>query len=232
MAPLGFVGRAVRGRALGKAGDELAARLTTQTQATIDLVVRTRGRAIMAAVDVERLRHPQLSDREFTEWLVARKTHVVTSAGATSALPGVFPIVGATAEISAALADAAFLIYEQVTLILEIAHVHGRDVRDVEPRTLDVILVLALDAGVAVPRGKDIEVLGERVSASVIPRDTIAQVNRRLGLQVARRLAQRRANIILRRTIPFGIGVVVAALFNHRAMRTVSRAAVRYFELG
>ena len=26
--------------------------------------------------------------------------------------------------------------------------------------------------------------------------------------------------------------VVVAALFNHRAMRTVSRAAVRYFELG
>ena len=144
--------------------------LRLRPQATIDLVVRTRGRAIMAAVDVERLRHPQLSEREFTEWLVARKTHVVTSAGATSALPGVFPIVGATAEISAALADAAFLIYEQVTLILEIAHVHGRDLRDVEPRTLDVILVLALDAGVAVPRGKDIEVLGERVSASVIPR--------------------------------------------------------------
>jgi hypothetical protein len=232
MAPLGFVGRAVRGRAMGRAGDELAGRLTTQTQATIDLVVRTRGRAIMAAVDVERVRHPQLSQREFADWLVARKTHVVTTSGATSAIPGVFPVIGATTEISAALADAAFLIYEEVTLILEIAHTYGRDLRDVDARTLDVILALALDAGVAVPRGKEIEVLGERISASVVPRDTIAQVNRRLGLQVARRLAQRRANIILRRTIPFGVGVVIAALFNHRAMRTLGRSTIRYFELG
>jgi uncharacterized protein (DUF697 family) len=226
----GFAKRAIRGTVVSKLADELAARLADHTEEAIDLVVRTRGAAIQASVEVERLRHPQLTPRELADKLVHEKTKLVAGTGAASALPGAFPGVGSAVEIGAAVADAALLVYNQVAMVLAVACVYGRDLRDFEARKLDVLLAFAMEAGVAVPAGKTIEVLGERVTLGVLPREAVARVNRRIGGEVVKRIGRRRAKVILGREIPLGIGVAIGAGFNYAATRRMGRAAIKYFE--
>src|SRR3954447_17576593 len=124
---LGFAKRAVRGKVLGKAVDELAMRLADETEQAIDVVIRLRAPAIHTAVEVERLQNPQLSDRELAERMVVEKTRLVATTGALSALPGAIPGGGAAVEIAAAVADAGVLIYNQVSLIVAVSSAYGRD---------------------------------------------------------------------------------------------------------
>ena len=229
---LGFAKRAVRGKVLSKAADELAMRLADQTEQAIDTVVRLRASAIQAAVEVERLQNPQLSERELAEHLVHEKTKLVATTGAISALPGAFPGAGSAVEIGAAVADAAVLVYNQVAMVLAVACAYGRDLRDFEARKLDVLLIFGMLAGLAVPAGKTVEVLGERVTLGVLPRETVAKVNRRIGGEVVKRLGRRRAKVILGREIPFGVGVAIGSGFNYVATRKVGRLAIKYFEMG
>src|SRR3954470_15709661 len=114
---LGYVKRAVRGKVFSKAADELPVRLADQTEQAIDLVARTRGPAIAAMVEVERLRHPGLPPRALAELLTQQRMKIVAASGAISALPGVVPGAGTSAEIAAALIDAGWLVYNEVTLI-------------------------------------------------------------------------------------------------------------------
>jgi hypothetical protein len=227
-----IVKRAVKARVLATSAEMLAARLTAQTEHIVQLVVTTRGAAIATAVEVERLQHPGITPRELAELLVRDRTRFVAATGAVTALPGVIPGWGTAVEVGAALADAATLLYNQVALILGIAHAYGRDLDDHEGRKFDVILTLALEAGIAVPAAKTLEVLGERVALGALPKDTVAAVNKRVGAAVARRIAQRRAKVILGRELPLGVGVAIGAGFNYWATRKIGQAAIKYFEMG
>src|SRR5882762_6875102 len=124
---LGFVKRAAKGKVISKVADELAVRLADQTEQAIELVVRTRAGAIQAAVEVERLQNPQLTDRELAEHLVHAKTKVAATAGALTALPGAIPGAGTAVELAAAVADSAVLVYNQVTMVMAVAFCYGRD---------------------------------------------------------------------------------------------------------
>ena len=223
--------RSVGIRVATKLVDEAAMRLADQTEQAIDLIVRTRGPSIAAAVEIEQLRNPHLTPRDLAQRLTQERMRVVAASGAISALPGVVPGAGSTAEIAAAVADAGWLVYNEIVLVLSIAHAYGRDLREEDARRMDVLLALAYEAGVAVPVGKTIEVLGERIAMGAIPRDTIASVNRRIGGSVVKKVARRRVKVILGREIPLGIGVAIGAGFNYTVMRRVGRAAVKYFEL-
>jgi hypothetical protein len=229
--PFGYLTSAARYRAVSKAGEEVAVRLAGHTEEAIETVVRLRGPAIAADVEIERLRHPQLAARELAQEIVLQKTRLVAATGALSALPGVAPGGGTALEIGLALADAITLIYNEVTAIVAIAAAYGRDLDDVESRRLDVLLSFALHAGVAVPAGKTLEVMGERVALDAPPADLVAHVNRNVGGEVIRHLARRRARAFLGREIPFGVGVAIGAGFNYSSMRRIGRSAIRYFEL-
>jgi hypothetical protein len=229
---LGFAKRAAKGKIISKVADELAVRLSDQTEQAIELVVRTRAAAIQAAVEVEGLQNPQLSRRELAEHIVHEKTKVAAIAGAVTALPGTIPGAGTTVEIAAAVADSAALVYNQVTMIMAVAFCYERDLHDFEARKLDVLLVFSMLAGLAVPAGKTVDVLGERVTLGVMPRDAVGKVNRRIGAEVVKRLGRRRARVILGREIPFGVGVAIGSSANYLATRKVGRLAVKYFEMG
>src|SRR5262245_61994277 len=127
---LGFAKRAVRGKVLSKVADELAMRLADQTEQAIDTVIRVRASAIQAAVEVDRLQNPQLSDRELADRIVHEKTRLTAITGAISALPGALPGAGTSVEIGASLSDAAVLVYNQVAMIMGVAASYGRDLHD------------------------------------------------------------------------------------------------------
>src|SRR3954452_7875856 len=228
---LGFAKRAAKAKVFSKVLDELAVRLSDQTEQAIELVVRTRAAAIQASVEVERLQNPQLTDRELADHLVHEKTKVAAAAGAVTALPGAVPGAGTAVEIAAAIADSAALVYNQVTMIIAVAFCYGRDLHDYEARKLDVLLIYGMLAGLAVPAGKTVDVLGERVTLGVLPREAVGKVNRRIGAEVVRRLGRRRARVILGREIPFGIGVAIGSGANYMVTRKVGRLAIKYFEM-
>jgi hypothetical protein len=228
---LGFVTKRVRRSVVTKVVDELSLRVADQTEQAIDLVARTRGPAIAAMVEVEQLRHPGLSPRELAELLTQQRMKVVAASGAISALPGAIPGAGSVTEIGASLIDGGWLAYNEVTLILAIAAAYGRDLRDEDARRLDVLLTIALEAGIAVEAGKRLTLLGEHVAVGEVPRDMVAAVNRRIGGDVVKRIARRRVKVILGRELPLGFGVAIGAGFNYVMMRRIGRAAIRYFEL-
>src|SRR4051794_2938799 len=229
---LGFAKRAAKGKVISKLADELAVRLADQTEQAIELVVRSRASSIQAAVEVEALRNPQLSGRELAEHLIVEKTRLAAIGGAVTAIPGTIPGAGSAVEIAAAIADSAALVYNQVTMIMAVAFCYDRNLHDYEARKLDVLLVFSMLAGLAVPAGKTVDVLGERVTLGVMPREAVGRVNRRIGGEVVRRLGRRRARVILGREIPFGIGVAVGSGANYLATRKVGRLAIKYFETG
>ena len=136
------------------------------------------------------MRHPQLSSRELAEHLILEKTRMAALGGAVTSLPGAIPGAGTTVEIAAAIADSAALVYNQVTMIMAVAFCYGRDLHDYEARKLDVLLVFSLLAGLAVPAGKTVDVLGERVTLGVMPREAMGKVNRTIGAEVVKRLGR------------------------------------------
>jgi hypothetical protein len=222
---VGLISRAVSGRVV----DELSVRLAGATENAIEEIVRRRGDAIRAAVEVERLRHPDAPPRDVARLLVYQRSKLSGIAGAVSALPGAFPGVGTATEIGAGLADAVALVYTQVALVLAIAAAFDHDLSAHDDRAADVRVVLALDAGVAKFGKRGVELADGKL---LDPNDrTLSEdLNRGLGAMVVKRTARRRVRTLLGREIPFGVGVAIGAGANFKAMRHTGRTALRYYE--
>jgi hypothetical protein len=222
---VGLISRTVSSRIV----DELSVRLSSATEHAIEEIVRRRGDAIAAAVEVVRLQHPDASPKDVARLLVYQRSKLSAIAGAVSALPGAFPGVGTAAELGAGLADAVALVYNQVALVLAVAAAFDHDLSAHDDRAADVRVVLALDAGVARFGKHGVELAdGERLD----PRDRALSedLNRELGALVVKRTARRRARTLLGREIPFGVGVAIGAGANFRAIRHTGRTALRYYE--
>ena len=142
---MGLIARTVSSRVV----DELSVRLAGATESAIDEIVRRRSDAIKTAVEVERLRHPDVAPRDLARMIVYQRSKLSAVAGAVSSLPGAFPGVGTAAEIGAGLADTVALVYSQVALILAVATAFDHDLDAHDERAADVRVVLALDAGAA-----------------------------------------------------------------------------------
>jgi hypothetical protein len=220
-----MITRAVSGRVV----DELSVHLAGATENAIDEIVRRRGDAIRAAVEVERLRHPDAPPRDIARLLVYQRSKLSALAGAVSALPGAFPGVGTATEIGASLADAAALVYAQVVLVLAVAAAFDHDLSAHDDRAADVRVVLALDAGVAKfgKRGVELED-GKLLDPN--DRSLSEDLSRELGAMVVQRTTHRRVRTLLGREIPFGVGVAFGASVNFKAMRHTGRTALRYYE--
>jgi hypothetical protein len=225
---MGFVGRMAARTAIARVADELAERLSDQTEVAIETAVRLRARSLAAGVEVERLLYPDLADDLFLVHLVRRRAKLSGIVGAVTALPSTFPGAGTAVALGSSLADSAAMLYSEVALIVELCAASGRAVDDPEALTADVLVVLASSAGVEVSDELLAEARRGALDPSAIPRSTLADLNRELGARVVKRVARRRARLILGRELPFGVGVALGGAANYRTMQALGRTATTH----
>jgi GAF domain-containing protein len=225
---LGFVGRMATKSALGRAADELAERLADQTEAAIDTAVRLRAPALAAGVEVERLLYPDLELDLFLAHLVRRRAKLSATIGAVTAAPAVFPGVGTAVALGSSVADAGATLYSEVALIVELCAAVGRSIENTPALTVDVLIVLARDAGVEIPDELLAHAQRGEVAPAEIPRETLGDLNRELGGRVVKRIARRRARVLLGRELPFGVGVALGGVANYRSMHHLGRTAIKH----
>ena len=223
---MGIIARTVTSRVV----DDMAVRLAGATEHAIDEIVRRRSEAIRVAVEVERLRHPDVEPRDLARMLVYQRAKLSAVAGAVSSLPGAFPGLGSATEIGAGLADTAALIYAQVALVLAVAAVFDHDLSAYDARAADVRVVLAVDAGAAKFGKRGVVELADGGLLDPKDRALTEELNRELGALVVKRTARRRVRTLLGREIPFGVGVAIGAAANFKVMRHTGRTALRYYE--
>jgi hypothetical protein len=228
--PLGFVGRMAAKTALGRAADELAERLADQTEAAIDTAVRLRAPSLAAGVEIERLLYPDLEQDLFLAHLVRRRAKLSAAIGAVTAAPAVFPGVGTAVALGASVADAGATLYGEVAMIVELAAATGRPDDDPAVLTVDVLIVLARDAGVDIPDELLAHAQRGEAAPTEIPRETIGDLNRELGGRVVKRIARRRARLLLGRELPFGVGVALGGVSNYRTMHSLGKTAIKHLQ--
>ena len=226
--PMGFVGRMAARTAIARVTDELAERLAGQTEVAIETAVRLRARSLAEGVEVERLLYPDLADDLFLVHLVRRRAKLSGLIGAITAVPSTFPGAGTAVALGSSLADSAAMLYSEVALIVELCAASGRAVDDSEVLTVDVLVVLASSAGVEVPEELLTEARRGALQPTAIPQSTLADLNRELGARVVKRIARRRARVILGRELPFGFGVALGGVANYRTMHALGRTATKH----
>lgn len=218
---MGFITRKLTGRAL----DEAADRLASQTERAIDEVIRLRSAAIAREVDEHRAEREQPVE-DLARELIYRRCRVSAASGAATSLPAVLPGVGTAIGLASALGDAAAQLYAEVSLILALAHAYGLDLADHAARRADVLAVLGIEADVLSLKA-DGSLKGAAANAN--GSELAGEVNRGLGGQVIKRVARQRVRTILGRELPFGVGVAIGAGSNFRTVRRVGRTAMKYF---
>jgi len=210
--------------------EALSAHLAGATDMAIEEIVRRRGESIKNAVEDERVLHPEFTPTDLARSLVYQRSNVSAIAGAVSSLPGAFPGFGSGAEIGAALADTAALIYSQVALTLAVAAAFDHDLGAHDARAADVRIVLALDVGAAKFGERGIVEFADGGTLDPNDPELSEELTRELGVMVVRRTVRRRARTLLGREIPFGVGVAIGAGANFKVMRHTGRTALRYFD--
>ena len=224
----------VGGRAAGLAIDEISNRLAVVTRSAIDTVVRQRALAIAADADVFRLQHPGLEPAALERALVRERASKGGAAGLASGLPSVVVGPGTALEIAAAIADAAAVTYAEVSLILAIAHLRGRDLADVEARRLEVLLALGFHADIVKVKDGELSSGSQRLDPAGLddlPDEVVGAINRELADRVVMKFARRRAAVLAGRLLPLGIGVAVAGIEDFRSVGAVGRSARKFFDI-
>jgi hypothetical protein len=225
------IAKKVGGRAAEQALEDLAIRFADVTRNAISVVVETRGPALAAEADVFRLRHPGLDQRALERALGRDRARRGGAAGLATGLPSVVVGPGTAVEVAAALADAAALTYAQVSLIIQLGHLRGLDVRDVHARRLDVLFVFGIETGVVKRDGDRLVYEGQTLELSQEPDEVVGKVTREIGEMVISKIARRRARALLGRLIPLGVGVAIAGLEDYRGVSSIGKTAIRYLDL-
>jgi len=228
------IAKRVGGQVAGPALDEVANRFADVTRTGLDTVVRARAPQIAAEADIFRLLHPDLDQPALERALIRMRARRGGAAGLATGLPSMVVGPGTVVEVAAALADSAAVTYAEVSLILALAHLRGRDIGDIEARRLDVLLAMGIQTGVVEikdgmltsgPHTLDPTKLDE------LPDDVVGRINRELGDRVTMKFARRRAIALAGRMMPLGIGVAVAGVEDFRDVGSAGRAARKLFDL-
>jgi hypothetical protein len=185
---------------------------------------------LAAGVEVERLLYPDLPLDLFLVHLVRRRAKLSAAIGAVTASPAIFPGVGSAVALGASLADAGATLYAEVAMIVELCAASGRSVENLSALTVDVLVILARNAGVAIPEELIQEAQHGEAGLDAIPRDSVADLNRVLGAQVVKRIARRRARVLLGRELPFGMGMALGGVYNYRQMQSIGKTAIKHLQ--
>jgi hypothetical protein len=224
----------VGGQVAGPAIEEISNRFAVITRGALDTVVRTRAASIAADVDIFRLRRPGLDRAALERALIRERARKGGLVGIASGLPSVVVGIGTGLEVAAAFGDAAAVTYAEVSEILAIAHIRGRDLADIESRRLDVLLIMGLAGGAVKIKDGALYAGERRFDPAVLedlPDEIVGSINRDLADRVIMKFARRHAAVLAGRMLPLGIGVTVAGVEDFRSVGGVGRMARKYFDL-
>jgi hypothetical protein len=225
--------RQLGGKVADRLLDELAARTVGATRLAFDVVIDQRGASIAADADVFRLHRRAEDTRAAERALVRERARRGGAIGVASGLPSIMSGPGTAVGMAAALFDAGVVAYAEVSLILGVSHLRGRDVRDVASRRLDALLVLGLEAGAVTMKGHVISadsITIDLASAEDLPDEVVQRITRKVADQIILKVARHRARFMLGRLIPFGVGAAVAGIDDFKTVGSVGRAAIAYLD--
>ena len=93
-----------------------------------------------------------------------------------------------------------------------------------------MLIVLARDAGVAIPAELLVHAQRGEAGPGEIPRETLGDLNRELGARVVKRIARGAPRLLLGRELPFGVGVTLGGVSNYRTMHRLGKTAIKHLQ--
>lgn len=171
---------------------------------------------------VEKLRrqHPDLTNRELCELIIARKSRLCAASGAITALPAAVPVVGTLVTLVGGTAlDMAAVGYFTAEMILEMSAVYGRDLN--LPRVSREALWVMASA------------VGADAAGKTIGKSAVQQMNNqfftRLVREVLVSLGIRASQRSVLKVIPF-LGAIISGSVNYFVCRKIGGIAANYYE--
>lgn len=162
---------------------------------------------------------PALSNEEIGLILLKKKSRWCAAAGAVTALPGIFPVIGTlVAALAGTALDMAAMSFLLTEMILEMAKVYGRNLNLPGP-SKEAVWVLASSVGAGVAGRGLTRFTVARLSGSAFTR-LIEQALLALGIRATQRT--------ILRVIPF-IGTIIAGAVNYYTCKKVGEFVLIYY---
>ncbi|MCG8402347.1 MAG: hypothetical protein MJA84_12245 [Firmicutes bacterium] len=170
---------------------------------------------------VARLRaaHPELSERELCELIIASKARLCGVSGTVTALPAVFPVVGtAITLVVGAVLDMLVVGYLMAEMVLEMSAVYGRNL-NVPGVSMEAVWVMGSAVGADMAHKSMNKAAMKGMSNQAFLR-LVQEILLALGIRTTQRTVLR--------VIPL-LGAVISGTVNYIICRRVGRIAADYY---
>ncbi len=191
---------------------------------------------IQAEIDKLRRDNPQATPRLVAEHYADRICWLYAGQGAATALPGTIPGLGTGtqlfAELTAGLADAAFLVRNQARLSMGVAAAYGHPLDHLARRD-EFAVQLGLWCGAVEPAREAARRVGVKIAVAQfkkVPGKVFQRINRKIGTTVLTKYGTKRGGIAVGRLVPFGVGALVGGGFNLAAMKAFKKVAIHFYQ--
>jgi len=194
---------------------------------------RIQGPAAEAYVSRLRHAHPGISPAGVVAKLQRRYVALVTLAGMAVGAVATVPGIGTFSALSAAAAETVAFLEATAFFVLAVAVAHGIPADHRERRRALVLAVLVGDNGKKAvsqllgPSRTSGGWVAEGVAA--LPLSSMSRLNQRLLKSWLKRYTVRRSALVFGKLLPVGIGIIVGAVGNYFAGKTIVRNAHRAF---
>jgi len=175
---------------------------------------------VLKKVGSLRKKHPDLSDRELCELIIAQKSLLCGASGALTSLPATIPVLGTAFTLLGGTAiDIAAVGYFMAEMVLEMSAVYGRDL-NLPGVSREALWVM----GSAV--GAD---LANKAAGKAALAQMGNQTFTRMMQEVLVALGIRATQRTVLRVIPL-LGAVISGSINYYVCRRIGRVAADYYD--
>jgi hypothetical protein len=189
---------------------------------------------IRRSIAALRRQRPNLDNPQLAERWAERVCRRYAAEGAASALPGVIPGLGTSAQFllegGTIAADLTYMLRCMADIVMGVGCVFGREIE--EPFNEEFVRVLGIWCG-ALSIGKETAYrVGSKLAlaqAKRVPKELLRYVKPRIGETLLTKLGRQRGSATLGRVVPFGIGVLLGGGFNYATMRAFKNATLQHY---
>ncbi len=171
---------------------------------------------------VEKLRkqHPELTNRDLCELIIARKSRLCAASGAVTALPAAMPVLGTLVTLVGGTAlDMTAVGYFTAEMVLEMSAVYGRDLYLLGV-SREALWVMASAVGADTAN----KTIG-KLAMQQMQNQFFTRLAREFLVSLGIRVSQR----TVLKLIPF-LGVIISGSVNYFVCRQIGRMVADYYE--
>jgi len=171
---------------------------------------------------VEKLckQHPELTNRDLCELIIARKSRLCAASGAVTALPAAMPVLGTLVTLVGGTAlDMTAVGYFTAEMVLEMSAVYGRDLY-LPGVSREALWVMASAVGADTAN----KTIG-KLAMQQMQNQFFTRLAREFLVSLGIRVSQR----TVLKLIPF-LGAIISGLVNYFVCRQIGRMVADYYE--